>query len=75
MSNVILFDRREPDKVTRIPIKDRDEINRVANQYALNLSSIMRQAYASLGEDLAKTMIDLAHSAALADHKTDKRRV
>lgn len=75
MSNVILFDRRKSSEPRKIPIRDKDEVNRVANQYCLNLASIMRQAYEALGEGLAKAMIDVAHSNAMLDHKTDKRRV
>ena len=74
MSNVILFDRRNPE-TRKIPIQDREEVNRVANQYCLNLATLMRQTYEALGEGMAKAMIDIAHSNALLDHKTDKRSV
>lgn len=74
MSNVILFDRRNPE-TRKAPIQDREEVNRVANQYCLNLATLMRQTYEALGEGMAKAMIDIAHSNALLDHKTDKRSV
>lgn len=50
---------------------EKAERDRWSNQIAINLTTEMRKAYACLGPERAKTIIDLAHSAALADQKID----
>lgn len=73
MSNVLYLSNRRTPNVTHIPIRDEAERQRLSNQYCINLTTIFRKMYGSLGEERTANIIDLAHSAALADHKTDKR--
>ena len=76
MSNVIPF-RKSDARVQRIPImcSSEAEAQRISNQYCLNLTTIFRQLYGSLGAERAANIIGLAIGAATADIEADKRRV
>jgi hypothetical protein len=76
MSNVVPF-RRSDSRFQRIPVMcpNEAEAQRVSNQYCLNLTSIFRQLYGSLGAERAANIIGLAIGAATADIEADKRRV
>ena len=72
MSNVVPF-----RKFQRIPIMchNEAEAQRISNQYCLNLTSIFRQLYGSLGAERAANIIGLAIGSATADIEADKRSV